>query len=115
MVAELVVVSWNIQGRDPASIDLPEAVRGWGADVLLLQEVRGQRLRDALPEYPTCLTWPLGIAIVSRFTHEEAGTAQGGVAHGQRPSRYLPVNAVQGAISGRSSTAGAKRASNGAA
>ncbi|HEX5041136.1 MAG TPA: endonuclease/exonuclease/phosphatase family protein [Candidatus Limnocylindria bacterium] len=85
MVAELVVVSWNIQGRDPASIDLPEAVRGWGADVLLLQEVRGQRLRDALPEYPTCLTWPLGIAIVSRFTHEEAGTAQGGVAQGQRP------------------------------
>jgi len=85
MVTELVVVSWNIQGRDPASIDLPEAVRELGADVLLLQEARSHRLQDALPEFPTCLTWPLGTAIVSRFTHLEAGTAQGGVAEGQRP------------------------------
>jgi endonuclease/exonuclease/phosphatase family metal-dependent hydrolase len=86
MVAELVVVSWNIQGRDPASIDLPAAVREWRADVLLLQEAaRSPRLRDTLPEFPTCLTWPLGIAILSRFAHDEASTAQGGVAEGQRP------------------------------
>ena len=85
MVTELVVVSWNMQGRDPASIRLAEAVRELGADVLLLQEARGDRVRDALPDHRTCLSWPLGIALVSRFAHEEAGTAQGGVAEGRRP------------------------------
>jgi len=85
MVTELVVASWNMQGRDPASIGLPEAVREWNADVLLLQEARGDRVRDALPDYRTCLSWPLGIALVSRFAHEEMGTARGGVAEGQQP------------------------------
>ena len=83
--AELVVASWNMQGRDPAGIGLPEAVREWGADVLLLQEVRGDWVRRALSGEWTCVSWPLGIAIASRAGHDATGTAQGGVAGGKRP------------------------------
>ena len=85
MVSELVVASWNMQGRDPAGIGLTDAVREWGADVLLLQEVRGDQVRRALLGDWTCVSWPLGIAIASRAGHDATGTAQGGVAEGKRP------------------------------
>ena len=85
MVTELVVASWNMQGRDPAGIGLSDALRDWDADVLLLQEVRGDRVRRALPADWACESWPLGIAIASRAGHAAAGTAQGGVAAGKRP------------------------------
>jgi len=85
MVREIVVASWNMQGRDPAGIGLPEAVREWDADVLLLQEVRGDQVRRALAADWTCVSWPLGIAIASRAGHDATGTAQGGVAGGKRP------------------------------
>jgi endonuclease/exonuclease/phosphatase (EEP) superfamily protein YafD len=78
MAAELVVVSWNLQGRDPARVRLAQAVSAWKADVLLFQEADGERVRDALPDYPTCLWWTdagtrPGMAIVARWPHAEAG------------------------------------------
>lgn len=82
MTAELVVVSWNLQGRDPGRIRLADAIAAWAPDVLLLQEADGELIRAGLPPgYPTCLWWPdvgtrPGAAIVSRLAHGGAGTAR---------------------------------------
>ena len=76
---ELVIASWNLQGRDPRHIDLPAAVAAWDADVLLLQEADGDRVASALPDgYPTRLWWPSagtqpGIVIAARLLVEEQG------------------------------------------
>ena len=53
MTAELVVVSWNLQGRDPGRIRLADAIAAWAPDVLLLQEADGELIRAGLPPgYP---------------------------------------------------------------
>jgi exonuclease III len=91
MGGELVIVTWNLQGRDPARLELAGALEAWRPDVLLLQEADGDRLWPALPpEYATCLWWPAagerpGIAIASRFANSESGTSPAGAPSGGRP------------------------------
>jgi endonuclease/exonuclease/phosphatase family metal-dependent hydrolase len=76
---ELVVATWNLQGRDPRRIDLAGAVAAWSPDVLLLQEADGDRVGGALPDgYPTRLWWPTagtrpGLVIAARQLVEEQG------------------------------------------
>jgi endonuclease/exonuclease/phosphatase family metal-dependent hydrolase len=76
---ELVVASWNLQGREPRRIGLAGAIESWQPDVLLLQEAHGDRVGDVLPStFSTRLWWPTagtrpGIVIASRLLVEEQG------------------------------------------
>jgi endonuclease/exonuclease/phosphatase family metal-dependent hydrolase len=78
MAAELVVVSWNMQGREPAHLRFADALREWRPDVLLLQEANGDWIGEALPTYQSRLWWPAagsppGIVIASHLPLEEQG------------------------------------------
>lgn len=76
---ELVVVSWNLQGRGPERLDLTAALEAWEPDVLLLQEADGDRIAEALPPtFQSRLWWPAagtapGIVIASHLPLEEQG------------------------------------------
>jgi endonuclease/exonuclease/phosphatase family metal-dependent hydrolase len=78
-VPELVVASWNLQGRDPRRIGLADGMAAWQPDVLLLQEADGDRVGDLLPAtFTTRLWWPSagtrpGIVIAARLLVEEQG------------------------------------------
>ncbi len=76
---ELVVASWNLQGRDPRRIDLAGALEAWQPDVLLLQEADGDRVGDLLPPtFATQLWWRTagtrpGIVVAARLLVDEQG------------------------------------------
>jgi endonuclease/exonuclease/phosphatase family metal-dependent hydrolase len=78
-VGELVVVSWNLQGRDPRHLRLSDALEQWQPDVLCLQEADGDELDAVLPPtFRSRLWWPSagtppGIVIASHFALEEQG------------------------------------------
>ena len=74
---ELVVLSWNMQGRGPEELRLSAALQAWQPDVLLLQEANGDQVGEVLPPtFQSRLWWPTagtppGIVIASRFALEE--------------------------------------------
>jgi endonuclease/exonuclease/phosphatase family metal-dependent hydrolase len=78
-VAELVVFSWNMQGRAPDRLSLADTLREWRPDVLLLQEANGDRIGEVLPAtFQSRLWWPTagsppGIVIASHLSLEEQG------------------------------------------
>jgi endonuclease/exonuclease/phosphatase family metal-dependent hydrolase len=78
-VAELVVLSWNMQGREPDRLRLADALREWRPDVLLLQEANGDRIGEDLPAtFQSRLWWPAagsppGIVIASHLPLEGQG------------------------------------------
>ena len=79
MAAEIVVVTWNLQRKDPGRLDLADALRELSPDVLLLQEAPGDRIGPALAEpFQTFLWWPdagetPGIVIAARLAHYGSG------------------------------------------
>jgi endonuclease/exonuclease/phosphatase family metal-dependent hydrolase len=78
-VAELVVVSWNLQGRSARHLRLADALEQWQPDVLCLQEANEDKLDAVLPPtFQSRLWWPTagtppGIVIASHFALEEQG------------------------------------------
>lgn len=48
-MTSLVVVTWNLQGRNPTEVGLRSAVADWRADVIVLQEANGATVRSSLP------------------------------------------------------------------
>ena len=76
---ELVVLSWNLQGRAPRRLRLAAALDAWRPDVLLLQEADGDRVGEVLPPaFRSRLWWPTagtrpGIVIASHLPLEEQG------------------------------------------
>jgi endonuclease/exonuclease/phosphatase family metal-dependent hydrolase len=78
-VTELVVLTWNMQGRAPERLRLADALSEWRPDVLLLQEANGDLLGEVLPSaFKSRLWWPTagsppGIVIASHLALEEQG------------------------------------------
>jgi endonuclease/exonuclease/phosphatase family metal-dependent hydrolase len=78
-MAELVVLTWNLQGRAPGHLRFADALREWSPDVLLLQEADGDELGQVLPSsFQSRLWWPVagsppGIVIASHLSLEEQG------------------------------------------
>lgn len=78
-MAELVVVSWNLQGRGARHLRLADALEQWQPDVLCLQEANEDKLDAFLPPtFRSRLWWPTagtppGIVIASHFALEEQG------------------------------------------
>jgi endonuclease/exonuclease/phosphatase family metal-dependent hydrolase len=76
---ELVLLTWNLQGRAPGELRLADAIREWRPDLLLLQEANGDQLGEVLPApYQSRLWWPAGgsipgIVIASHLPLEEQG------------------------------------------
>ena len=75
----LVVVTWNLQRRDPASVGLATALADWNADLVVLQEANGDQVAGSLPDtFRTRLWWPSagsrpGIVIASHLNLDESG------------------------------------------
>ncbi len=78
-MGELVILTWNLQGRGPGRLRLADALREWGPHVLLLQEADGDQLGEVLPPtFQSRLWWPTagsppGIVIASHLPLEEQG------------------------------------------
>jgi endonuclease/exonuclease/phosphatase family metal-dependent hydrolase len=78
-VPPLVVVTWNLQRRDPAAVQLAAAIGDWQADLVVLQEADGDRAAASLPaSFRTRLWWPSagsrpGIVIASHLGLDESG------------------------------------------
>jgi len=87
---QLTIMTWNIQGRSPAEVELERALRAWEPDVVLLQEARTDELAAGVGAgWGTCVTWPdagerPGMAILARRALEASGTDPAGVADGGR-------------------------------
>ena len=78
-MTELLLVSWNLQGRNARHLDVEAAMTAWNADVALLQEADAASLDAELSgafrhrrSWPDAGTSP-GIMIVSRLPITEAG------------------------------------------
>lgn len=78
-MTELVVLTWNLQGRAPGGLRLADALREWRPDLLLLQEADGDLLGEVLPPtFQSRLWWPTagsppGIVIATHLALEEQG------------------------------------------
>lgn len=78
-MSSLVVVTWNLQRRDPAAVRLGVALQDWNADLVVLQEADGDRVASSLPaSFRTRLWWPAagsrpGMVIASHLGLDESG------------------------------------------